>query len=66
MKPDLASRLHDWKFKQATMYLDGESEKTQELVTALSTLFGDVGWALSPEMPLAIVITAALNNIVPV
>jgi hypothetical protein len=61
MNDDLASRLYNWKFQQATWYLDGETEEVQALVGALAALLGDSGWIFDSQ--LGIVVKAALRTL---
>ena len=44
MNEDLGGRLYNWKFDQATRYLEGEPASLQHTVTVLARLFGDSGW----------------------
>jgi len=60
MNPKLKSRLENFKFGQATQYLDNESEYTKEWVQSLSIMFGNIGWF---DGELSIIITHAINNI---
>lgn len=60
MNTKLKSRLENFKFGQATQYLDNESEYTKELVQSLSIMFGNIGWF---DGELSIIITHAINNI---
>lgn len=61
MNANLQSRLDNWKFKQALQYLKGEDARTNEVVGALSAMFGDVGWGLGGSM--GIVVDAALSSL---
>lgn len=56
----LHSRLQNYKFCSALRFLDGEDEQVQDLVNALSDVFGDIGWF---DGNLAVIVQNALNNI---
>lgn len=61
MNENLASRLYNWKFQQATCYLDGEPDEVQQLVGALAALLGDSGWIFDSQ--LGIIVKAALSTL---
>lgn len=61
MNDDLASRLYNWKFHQATWYLAGEPEEVRRLVEALAAVLGDVGWMLDSQ--LGLIVEAALRTL---
>ena len=54
MNDQLASRLYNFKFGQATAYLEGEDDSTKNIINALSDTFGDVGWGLEGNMGLIV------------
>lgn len=41
---NLIGRVENWKFEQAIKYLEGESDEVKEIINALATSFGNVGW----------------------
>lgn len=41
---DLVSRLYNFKFEKALMYLKGESKEVKEDVKTLASVFKDCGW----------------------
>jgi len=41
--PQLRSRIYNWKFVQATQYLNGQPEDVKDLVHALASTYGDPG-----------------------
>lgn len=43
MNINLQSRLYNFKFKQARMYLENESEEVKDLINTLAMIFGDCG-----------------------
>lgn len=61
MNDQLAGRLHNWKFQQATWYLEGESEDVRRLVGALAAILGNVGWMTDSE--LGVIVAAALQTL---
>lgn len=61
MNEKLKSRLSNYKFDQALLYLEGEDEDVQEVVKALAETFGSVGWGLTGHM--GVIVEAALRSI---
>jgi hypothetical protein len=59
----LISRLENFKFTQAQNYLEGENEMVVDVVNALASVFGNVGWM---DGDMGTILSSAVYNIIPI